>query len=141
MEKPLLNDINTYPDNGVLKKALGKSFILWTDFLGFIASKEIGLKNEWRYYKDGGSWLNKATLKDKTVCWISVWKGSFKATCYFGPKDEKRVLISSIDKKLKEKYAELLGLGKKFIPLTVDIKTTRALKTAQELVLFKKTNK
>lgn len=141
MEKPLLNDIKTYPDDGVLKKVLGKNYVFWTGFLEFIGSKDLGLGNEWRYYKDGGAWLNKTTFKDKTLCWISVWDGFFKAACYFGPKDEKRVAGSPIDKKLKAKYTEIFKSGKKFIPLTVDIKTARALKTARELVLFKKSNK
>lgn len=29
---------------------------------------------EWRYYKDGKSWLCKITQKNKTIVWISLWE-------------------------------------------------------------------
>lgn len=73
MEKPCLNVKEEYPDDKVLSRYLGKVKNTWDSFMDFIEENYPSFSGEWRYYKDGKSWLYKLTKKKKTICWISVY--------------------------------------------------------------------
>src|SRR3989304_3639118 len=94
MEKPCLNDKEEYPDDKVLSRALGKLKPVWDAFLDFIHERYPAITGEWRYYRDGKSWLYKLTKKKQTICWISVYHGAFKTTFYFSDKAEERITAS-----------------------------------------------
>jgi len=79
-----LTDQNVYPDDDVLQSVLGKSYDAYCDMLMLFDANDIFY--EWRYYKDGKSWLCKVQKKKRTIIWISVCKGYLKATIYFPEK-------------------------------------------------------
>ena len=68
------------------------------------------LPQEWRYYRDGKSWLLKVTRKKKTIFWLSIIKGSFRTTFYFTDKAEEALMSSDLSDELKEKFKS----GKQF---------------------------
>jgi hypothetical protein len=135
-EKPLLNDPKEFPDDGVLSKYLGKNKVLWDAMTGEWSSDFPSASLEWKYYKDGGTWLGKLVEKKKTVCWISVWDKFFKISFYFAEKNDNDIKILKIDQRLKDSYLSNKPIGK-LKPLIVAVKTKKTLKSIYELIKYK----
>ena len=91
MDRPLLNDRNEYPDDGVLAAHLGRAKSAWDAFAAGVAARFGDASLEWRYYNDGNAWLCKVVRKKKTVCWVSVWDRFFKTTFYFTAKSDRGI--------------------------------------------------
>lgn len=79
-----LKDENIYPDQEVLKRVLGDSYDAYLELLKIYDQN--GMSREWRYYKDGKAWLCKVRKKNRTMVWMSAWKGYIQATIYFPEK-------------------------------------------------------
>jgi hypothetical protein len=109
MDKPCLNDSDEHPDDAILSRCLGEVKAIWDSFLVLIAESHPSFSAEWRYYRDGKSWLYKVTKKKKTVCWVSVCTGAFKAAFYFPDRAEELIVAS----KLKKAYIDQFVGGKK----------------------------
>jgi hypothetical protein len=67
LDKPVLQDETVYPDDEVIFSHLGKTGSLWTSFFENLDSGHPDFSREWRYYRDGKSWLMKVQAKKKTV--------------------------------------------------------------------------
>ena len=136
MEKTVLTDKEEYPSDKVLQRTLGETKEVWDAFFAFLAEHYPLYTGEWRYYRDGNSWLFKLTKKKKTVCWISVYEGKFKTTFYFADKAEELILNSRLKKALKEAFINGKHYGK-IRGLTVDIKETQDLSSTKKLIEIK----
>jgi hypothetical protein len=75
-----LTDEAIFPDRSVLEAVLGESYKAYESLLRIFDAQD--MNHEWRYYKDGKSWLCKVQKKTKTVVWMSAWKGYLKAAIY-----------------------------------------------------------
>lgn len=134
--KPLLNDPKEFPDDKVLLKYLDKNKVLWDEWTSALSSGFPTASLEWKYYKDGGSWLGKLVQKKKTICWISVWDKSFKVSFYFTEKNDKDIRNLKIDQSRKGAYFSNKPIGK-LKPLTVEVKTKKTLNDVWELIRYK----
>jgi len=137
MERPLLNEPGVYPSEEVLKRFLGASYPFYTEFVSAVTGPGYELMLEWNYYKDGKSWLCKATFRKKTVFWLSVWEGSFKISFYFTEKTMEGVLDLEIDEGIKIDFRQRKQVGK-LIPLIMEIVSKQQLKSAFAIVNHKK---
>ncbi|MDI6451015.1 DUF3788 family protein [Anaerobaca lacustris] len=61
MEKPCLSNPDQFPDDEVLSGCLGKAKAAWDSFLSVLVEGSPAFAAEWRYYRDGKSWLYKVT--------------------------------------------------------------------------------
>jgi hypothetical protein len=104
VEKPVLTDKDVFPSEEVIFSHIGKAKDLWLSLFGYIQAEHPDILAEWRYYRDGNSWLLKATRKKKTVFWLSVIQDTFRTTFYFPVKAEDTILASAISESLKEQY-------------------------------------
>jgi hypothetical protein len=121
-DKPLLRDPEVKPDEKSLRSVLGEEgFVLYSRVLTDIGS--LGADFQWNYYKDGHAWLCKVVMKKKTLFWISVWDGYFKAGFYFTEKHVEAILDLNIDTNIKEHFATAKPIGK-LIPLTINVDST-----------------
>ena len=136
MEHPCLIDEAEYPDHRVLSHHLGDAIAAWDAVATFLESNYPDFSPEWRYYKDGKSWLCKVTKKSKTIYWVSVYRGKFKATFYFPDRAESLIANSSIRKKYKEQFVSAKHYGKTR-GLTVDIRNVADLSTTKKLIAIK----
>jgi hypothetical protein len=136
MERPLLNDKDRYPDDDVLAAHLGKAKPAWDTFAADVAAGFGQGALEWRYYNDGKAWLCKVVHKKKTVCWVSVWDKLFKTTFYFTAKSDADIAALPISVELKEGYRAHPSIGK-LKPLTVQVKTKKALEPVSVLLKYK----
>ncbi len=112
-EKPILKDPDQYPTDDVIYACIGKrKKALWISFFDALHEAHPDFSEEWRYYKDGKSWLMKVTRKSKTIFWLSVWKNAFKIGFYFSDKAEESINHSDIPDDLKEEFKTGKRYGK-----------------------------
>jgi hypothetical protein len=104
MEEPMLTDKSVCPTEAVIFSSIGKAAPLWQAFFRGIREEHADLSEEWRYYNDGKRWLMKVLRKKKTICWVAVFKGSFRTTCYFTDKAEAAIYDSSLSDELKDQF-------------------------------------
>jgi hypothetical protein len=130
-----LDDPDTFPDDNVLAELLGKRSGLWDLFSRTMVAGHAGRSADWTYYRDGKRWLCKVNAKKKTLCWVSVWPGMFKVTCYFGSRYEAEVAKAGIPPALKRAFRA--SAGKSFRPITVEVTTKAALKDVEALLELK----
>ena len=140
MDKPLLNDPDTFPAEDILADVLKSCFPVYETFMDKVTRKPFELSPVWRYYKDGGAWLCKVIFKKKTVFWLSVWDGSFKTTFYFTERSGAGLAELDVDQKLKDIFHNSALIGK-LKPLTISFISMEQINDALRIVEYKKSIK
>jgi len=136
MERPLLNDSETYPSDEVLKNALGEAYAAFQSYISTIHDDPYNLLSEWKYYRDGKAWLCKISKKKKTVHWLSVWSGFFRVGYYFTEKSGEGIPHLDIDDTLKQAFATSEPIGK-LVSLSVDVRSEKQLGDCYKLIEYK----
>ncbi|MDR0470541.1 MAG: DUF3788 domain-containing protein [Nitrososphaerota archaeon] len=130
MEKQILTDAGTYPDNSVIEKALGADwFGLFLEFIEKI--ENLNLTIEWRYYNDGKAWLGKIWHKKKNLGWLSIWNVGFKVTVFFTEKTIEGFNALGVDVKAQTSTGKL-------IPILMTINDDSALDNLITILKYKK---
>ena len=129
-----LTDESTFPDEGVLKKVLGRSFNAYLELLKLFTDNE--LTYEWRYYKDGKAWLCKVQKKKRTIVWMSAWKGYMQATVYFPLRFLEDISKLKITEDSKNKILKTKNVGKSK-PCIFEIRNKKAIKDLEKIMNFK----
>ncbi len=119
-----LRDENIYPDDPVMESILGDSFSAYRELLKLFDKN--GLVYGWRYYKDGKAWLCKVQKKDKTIVWMSAWKGYLQASIYIPEKYNEQLYSLDISEEQKEKFRNARKMGK-LTPCTFEVRNTTVL--------------
>ena len=104
MDAMVLTDPEVFPSEEVIFSHLGDAASLWRDFFDLLHREYPELVEEWRFYRDGNSWLMKVSRKKKTIFWLSVIEGAFRITCYFVDRAEEAILSSGLSGGLKEQF-------------------------------------
>jgi hypothetical protein len=138
MEVKMLGDPEVFPDNKILKGAMGESYPVFDELMTSIKSG--GLSPEWRYYRDGKSWLCKVVSGKKTIFWLSVWDGSFKTAFYFLERYIPGLMELDINENLKSGLFGQKSIGK-LLPLVVEMRSSDQLKDILEVIRYKKSLK
>jgi hypothetical protein len=136
MEAPVLTDQNVFPTEEIIFSQIGKYGVLWNSMFEYIHKAYPDLEEQWRYYKDGKSWLLKVTRKTKTIFWLSLIKDTFRVTFYFTDRAEEAILKSSISEELKGMFTE----GKHFNKIrgiTIIFKRRKDIADAKALMQIK----
>jgi hypothetical protein len=136
MGTPILSDPSQFPTDKIIFSHLGKAQTLWRALFQFIADAHPDFTQEWRYYRDGKSWLMKVQHKKKTVFWLSILKGSFRTTFYIHEKARKLVEASTISQELKAQFRKAEGSGK-LRGVRVAYKNKKDVESAKELIRIK----
>lgn len=138
MDRPLLNNPDIYPTNGIINATLNKCGEVYQHFAGKLPEHNIAL--EWRYYNDGKSWLGKAVSKKKTVFWVSVWDGFFRTSFYFTEKTRKGISALPVSDDIKSQIENASVVGK-LVLLFVDVTSTAQLDDIFTLIVYKQSCK
>jgi hypothetical protein len=70
------------------------------------------------------------------VCWISVWDKSFRISFYFTARSDKDIAHLGISPEAKDSYSTTEPTGK-LKPLTIEVRTQKALKDVFVLAKYK----
>ena len=119
-----MRDESIIPDQAVLAGILGDSFPAYQALIKLFDDNQ--LSHQWRYYRDGKAWLCKVQKKDKTIVWMSAWKGYVKATIYVPEKYMDQVFALEISEERKEYFRQSKNMGKSRA-CTFEIKTVEVL--------------
>ncbi len=133
MEEPALRDPDGYPSDDVLRRHLGRGMASWQALVAHIEEHDPALSGEWRFYKDGKSWLYKATHKKLTLCWATVFRGKFKTTCYFPDRAEPAITGSKLPKTYIDQYLDGRRYGKTRA-ISVDVRKLADLKATKQIM-------
>lgn len=129
-----LKDETVFPDEEMLRKVLGRSYKAFCKLLKMYDNNE--MVYEWRYYKDGKAWLLKVQKKQRTIVWMSAWRGYMKATIYFPQKYIDDIYNLNISEETKENIRKTKKIGKSQ-PCTFEIRNQKILKDFNEVMQFK----
>ena len=138
METQLLRDYDIFPSEEVLKTVLGNSYATFDELMKTVT--DIGLNHEWRFYKDGKSWLCNVSYKKKTIFWLSVWDTCFKLTFFFTEKHLSGIAELDISEKIKTDFALSKPIGR-LLPLLISIDNNEQLTDVLKIIEFKKKQK
>jgi len=78
--------------------------------------------------------------KKKTVFWLSVWEGFFKAGFFFTEKHLDGIAALDISQTIKEEFAKAKPIGK-LIPMIFDVNNKEQLNDLLTVIRFKKSLK
>jgi len=134
INKKQLTDENIYPDESVLKKALGKSYNAYLDLIRLFDNND--MTYEWRYYRDGKAWLCKVQKKKRTIVWMSAWKEYMKAAVYLPERHIEDIYKLNISSEAKNKIKKTKNVGKSK-PCIFEIRNKKVLKDLDKVMKFK----
>jgi hypothetical protein len=136
MEPPVLTNPAEFPADAVIASHLGKRLALWNALFEFVSAAHPDCAAQWRYYRDGKSWLLNLSRKKKTVLWISVIRGAFRATAYFTDRARDAILASTLSDELKAQFLEKKPFGK-LRGITITFTKKRDVEDAKVLIALK----
>jgi hypothetical protein len=136
METPVLSDPKEYPSEEIIFSHIGKARPLWDQLFEHIHANHPDISEEWRYYRDGKSWLMKVTRKKKTIFWLSIVEGAFRTTFYFTDKAEELIMSSKLSDDLKEQFRAGKQYGK-IKGITVVYSAKKHIEAAKILIEIK----
>jgi len=137
METQLLREPEIFPSEKVLKNALGEVYGVLEELENRLGQSDFGLTFEWHYYKDSKAWLCKVAYRKKTIFWLSVWDGFFRASFYFLQRHLEGIAALGIDEKsfsLKDEWG-------KMVPLIFNVKSEKQFPALLKVAEFKKRSK
>ena len=129
-----LTDEDTFPNESVLKKVLGRSYTAYLELLKLYDNYELAY--EWRYYRDGKAWLCKVQKKKRTIVWMSAWKGYMQAAIYLPERYIDDIIKLSISDDTKNKIMKTKNVGKSK-PCIFEIKNKKVLGDLEKVMKFK----
>jgi hypothetical protein len=135
MVKRALCDPETYPSEEVIASHLGKANASFVSMLEHNREEHPDFEERWKFYNDGKSWLYNVSRKKKTLFWLSVEEGFFRATFYLNPEGGEALLGSALPEELKEQYRS--AGGKKTRGVTATMKAKKDLAAYKELLAIK----
>ncbi len=135
MENLVLCDPKIYPTEEVLFSHLGRAKQSFVSLFIYNHKKFPDFVENWKYYRDGKSWLMNVSRKKKTLFWLSVSDGFFRTGFYFNAKAEQSILDSELPEEYKNKFME--SAGKKFRGISVIIKTKKDIAAYKQLLSLK----
>ncbi len=136
MVQQILSDENEFPTEEIIFSHIGKSKILWHSLFEYIRMDHQDFSEDWKYYKDGKSWLLKVSRKSKTIFWLSILKNTFRVTFYFTDRAEQAINKSLISDELKKQFID----GKRYNKirgLTITFKYKKDVEYAKALIDIK----
>jgi hypothetical protein len=112
VEPLVLNDPNQFPSEEIIYSHIGRTKPLWISLFDHIDADHPDFVREWRYYRDGKSWLLKVTQKKQTIFWLSIIKSGFRTTFYFTDKAKEIIMSSELSDELKQQFTSGKSFGK-----------------------------
>jgi len=145
-EQQLLRDPDIELTNEVISEALGSANDAYLKFIEGLAPHNI--EPDWRYYKDGSSWLCKGLYKwtgarggqkEVTAFWLSVWDGFFKVTIFIPEKARADAMDLQLADDVKSMIAEAKQIGKlRFFPVIFSLRSDELFDDIYTLIDFRK---
>ncbi len=136
METVVLNDQSGLPNDELIFSMIGDKELLWKQIFAYLYDNSKDITEEWKYYKDGGSWLFRTLKKKKTIFWIRVLKDTFKIGFWFADKFEPMILQSNLPDGIKVGYQNAKRFGKSRC-INIEMADSNDFETVKKLIDLK----
>ena len=123
-----------------MRETLGRTFLVFQEFIKRVESDEFKLVKQWLYYHDVKAWFCKVQYKKKTTFWLTVWDNYFKLSLYFTEKSDKDIKELEISEEIKNQYFEIKRIGK-IKPTIINVRDAESLHDVYTLIIYKKSIK
>ena len=143
MEKSVLSDPLTEPNEEILFSIIGDKSIFWQKIMEYLHKNHSDVSEVWRYYNDGKSWLFRTLKKKKTIFWIKVLEETFRIGFYFSDKAESLIENSDLPKEIKDNFrnSKEIRMGKGAIrSIAIEMKDTEDVENVIKLIELKLKN-
>jgi hypothetical protein len=110
MSELYFTDRDAPPTDRTITHALGRAAGAWDELLTQLRAE--GLRETWKYYGDGKSWLLNVSRGTRTVCWIAVERGAFRVGFYFPERVLGTLLASDLSRERKAEIRAAAPNGK-----------------------------
>jgi hypothetical protein len=136
MAKSIFTDKSKKPSDNELKKALGKTSILWNEIKDYAFKSYPDASDEWSYPGKSFGWNYRIRDKKRVLAYFMPCDGFFKISLVFGDKAAKEVLASSISKEIKDliSSAKVYAEGRGF---RIDVTDKKIAKDVKKLIDIK----
>ena len=136
MALSVFEDKNKPPGPDDLKRALGKSYRLWSQLKDFVREQYPGVTEEWGFSGKAYGWGFRLKDKKRAILYLTPCDGCFKASFVFGEKatDEIRRGKFSPDIIAALEAAPVYAEGRGF---RIDVKDESLLEDIRRLILVK----
>lgn len=145
-KKQLLREAEIEPTAEIIAQGLGKANNAYIEFMEEVKLHDIEV--DWRYYKDGKSWLGKGlykwttsrgTPKEVTAFWLSIWDGFFRIGLIIAEKYRGDVMCLPLSDDTKKMIENSKQMGKmKVFSIGFDLCSNDLLNDIYTLIDFKK---
>ncbi len=135
-EKGILSDKNIIPTDDYIFSKIGDNRRYWDKIMNHVFHNYTNISGSWNFYNDGKQWLYKLVQKKKTVFWLSVLKGTFRISFYFGDKAEDLICNSDLPSEIREGFLSAKRYGK-IRPVTIKINDETDADNVLKLVAIK----
>lgn len=129
-----LCDETVYPDEKVLSALFGDGYPAYRELLKLYDANE--MEYTWRYYHDGKAWLCKVQKKNRTIVWMSAWRGFIKATIYIPEKHIDAIYKLEISEARKQMIRDTKNTGTSK-PCIFEIRSIDILEEFSKVMQFK----
>ena len=105
MEKVVLSDKSSEPNDEMISSILGHAELLWEQTFTYLFNTNKDISVEWKYSDCGKEWFCQARKKKKTLFWIKISRrNSFGIGFPFGNKLEPVILNSDLPENIKDEF-------------------------------------
>jgi hypothetical protein len=107
VDKPVLTDPNSVPNEKIVFGHLGKARSLWREVFMEMerACYPYPLSTQWIYMQEAGGWMLKVMSRSRRVCTVTVARGAFLISTYFHARVRRAIAASDLPAELKEQFA------------------------------------
>jgi hypothetical protein len=139
MALSVFSDKSVKPDDSQLKKALGRTYELWTTIKEYVHTHYSPAIEEWNFSGQKWGWSFRMKHKKRTILYFTPLEGYFRNGFVFGDKAVAVIEKSEIPESIKD---ELLN-ARKYMEgrgLRVDVKETEDIEHIKILIEIKMSN-
>ncbi len=129
-----LRNETIYPDEKILSALFGDGYPAYRELLKLYDANE--MEYAWRYYHDYKAWLCKVQKKNRTIVWMSAWRGFIKTTIYIPEKHIDAIYKLEISEARRQMIRDTKNTGSSK-PCIFEIRNVEVLEDFNKVMQFK----
>jgi len=137
METQLLREREIFPSKEVLRSTLGNVYDVLEELETLLTQEEFAFTFYWKYNRIRKAWRCQVTHKKKTVFWITIWTGYFKARFFFLERHLEGVVALEIDENSIIVEKDIVDM----IPLNFNINNKKQFPDLLKMIKYKQAAK
>lgn len=140
MEKVVLSDKSSKPNDELICSILGHAELLWEQTFTYLFNTNKDISVEWKYSDCGKEWFCQARKKKKTLFWIKISRrNSFGIGFPFGNKLESVILNSDLPENIKDEFVNATKFSTTRY-ISIEVEDSKDFENVKKLIDLKANN-